>query len=90
MSYTRIIESGSYIYPTKNGIEVMFFPDEDLEFIPDTILDVILSKMPDEELQDRKLHGEYIIQLNSKQEKVVSGDKDFFEWRERNVKKISR
>lgn len=88
MSYTRIIEDGCYIFPEVNkaGIRVMIFPNEELDFIPDTILDVILSKMSEKELQDRKLHGQYIRKLladNQLQE--ASNNKDFFEWRKDNV-----
>ena len=44
MSYTRILEDGCYIYPNaeKAKVEIMFFPNEELNFIPDTILDVLL------------------------------------------------
>ena len=50
MSYARIIEDGCYIYPDteRAGIRIMFFPNEELDFIPDTILDFILFKMSDE------------------------------------------
>lgn len=88
MSYTRIIEDGCYIFPEVNkaGIRVMIFPNEELDFIPDTILDVILSKMSEKELKDRQLHGQYIRKLladNQLQE--ASNNKDFFEWRKDNV-----
>ena len=39
MSYTRINEDGCYIYPEseKAGIRIIFFPEEELDFIPDSI-----------------------------------------------------
>lgn len=88
MSYTRIIEDGCYIYPEVEsaGVRVMFFPNEELDFIPDTILDVILARMSEEELRERKLHGEYIRELLAKRDfNNASKNKDFFEWRENNV-----
>ena len=88
MSYTRINEDGCYIYPEseKAGIRIMFFPEEELDFIPDSILDVILSKMPEQELFERKKHGNYIknLILENKIDEI-SKNKDFFEWRKNNV-----
>lgn len=84
MSYTRIVEDGCYIYPItdKAGIKVELFPEE-LDFIPDSILDVILYKMSDKEIQERKMHGKEIIELLKldKYEEASSNKKDFFEWR---------
>ena len=88
MSYTKIVEDGCYIYPEIDnaGIRIVFFPNEELDFIPDTILDVILSKMSDKEIKDRKKHGEYIRSLLVDDKYyTLSKNKDFFEWRSKNV-----
>lgn len=92
MSYGRIVEDGCYIYPKvdSDGIEVVYFPDEELTFIPDSILDFILFKMSDKELSDRRIHGQYIKSLI---DNIESGNnladykknKDFFRWRDKNV-----
>lgn len=85
MSYARIIEDGCYIYPEIDaaGIRIMFFPNEELDFIPDNILDVILSKMSDAEIKERKEHGEYIrsLLLLDNKYSTLSKNKNFFEWR---------
>lgn len=92
MSYGRIMEDGCYIYPKidSNGIEVVYFPDEELNFIPDSILDFILFKMSDKELSARKAHGQYIKNLISDIESNdnlanYKNNKDFFKWRDKNV-----
>lgn len=87
MSYTRILEDGCYIYPEvdKAGIRIAFFPNEELDFIPDCILDIIILKMTDEELMQRKEHGKLIKELISNadlRERAIE-EKDFFKWREK-------
>lgn len=87
MSYTRILEDGCYIYPEagKAGIKIAFFPNEELNFIPDCILDIIISKMTDEELIQRRRHGNLIRELISKEnpKELAIEEKDFFKWREK-------
>lgn len=61
MSYTRFLEDGCYIYPEETGIRIMYFPNQELSFIPNSILDVILYKMSNEELQDRRKNGRLIL-----------------------------
>ena len=89
MSYARIIEDGCYIYPRsgKSGIQIELFPSEKLNFIPDTILDLLLYKMSDKELEERKMHGKEVrdMLLADKYEEATSEQKDFFEWRKKNV-----
>ena len=87
MSYTRILEDGCYIYPEseKAGIKIAYFPDEELDFIPDCIFDVLVSKMTEKELLQRKKHGEAIrnkISTNNLKE-LSTEEKDFFKWREK-------
>lgn len=83
MSYGRIVESGFYAYPEvdKAGIRIVYFPNEELNFIPDSILDTILYKMNDKELSDRIKHGKYIAEIIKDE---TSYEKDFFKWREKN------
>lgn len=90
MSYTRILEDGCYIYPEaeKAGIRIAFFPNEELDFIPDSILDVLISTMTEEEILQRKKHGEAIkkiISTNNLKNLSVE-EKDFFKWRKKNDK----
>lgn len=89
MSYARIIEDGCYIYPKsgKAGIQIELFPEEELNFIPDSILDLILYKMSDKELEERKKHGKEIRSLlkADRYEEASNEQKDFFEWRNNNV-----
>ena len=89
MSYARIIEDGCYIYPRaeKAGIQIELFPEEKLNFIPDSILDFILYKMSNQELEERRKHGKEIGNLlkTDKYEEASNEQKDFFEWRKKNV-----
>lgn len=89
MSYARIIEDGCYIYPItgKAGIQIELFCGEKLDFIPDSILDMLLYKMSDEEIQERRKHGKVVRDLLKKDiyEEAPSEQKDFFEWRKKNV-----
>lgn len=90
MSYVRIIEDGCYIYPDteRAGIRIMFFPNEELDFIPDTILDLILFKMSDEELIKRKQHGKVVKDWITKKDIIPLPEdkKDYFKWREKYAK----
>lgn len=86
MSYARVLEDGCYIYPNieKGGLQIDFFPLEELDFIPDSILDVILAKMSDKEINDRRKHGNYIRSLLIEEKyTTLKKDKDFFEWRDK-------
>lgn len=89
MSYARIIEDGCYIYPKsgKAGIQIELFPEEELNFIPDSILDLILYKMSNQELEERISHGKAIRDLlkTDRYEEASNEQKDFFEWRKKNV-----
>ena len=71
MSYTRILKDGCYIYPEETGIRIMFFPNEELDFIPNSILDVILYKMSDKELQSRKEQGKLVLKQMSEKNKTT-------------------
>lgn len=90
MSYKRITEDGCYIYPDaeKAGVRIMFFPDEELDFIPDTILDVLLSGMSNEELNERIQHGRVVRDwiIEGHPIPLPEDKKDFFKWREKYVK----
>ena len=91
MSYARIIEDGCYIYPDteRAGIRIMFFPNEKLDFIPDTILDVLLWGISDEELNERRQHGKIVrdwIVENYVFTPLPEDKKSFFKWREKYVK----
>nr|DAG70198.1 MAG TPA: hypothetical protein [Caudoviricetes sp.] len=89
MSYARIIEDGCYIYPKAEeaGIQIELFPEEELNFIPDSILDFILYKMSNQELEERRKHGKETGNLlkMDKYEEASNEQKDFFKWREKNV-----
>ena len=90
MSYARIIEDGCYIYPDteRAEIKIMFFPNEELDFIPDTILDFILFKMSDEELIKRKQHGKVVKDWITEKDIIPlpENKKDYFKWRGKYVK----
>lgn len=90
MSYKRITEDGCYIYPDteKAGVRIMFFPNEELDFIPDTILDVLLSGMSNEELNERIQHGRIVRDWIIKRYPIPLPEdkKDFFKWREKYAK----
>ena len=63
MSYIRPLENNSclYIYPEDGGIRFMTFPEHFNEMIPDEMLDVLLSKMSEDEILKRKQHGHYLL-----------------------------
>ena len=61
MSYGRILETGHYIWPDKNGIH---FDDE---YIPNETINVFLAKLYDyrrKEFKDRIKQGRRSIKLN--------------------------
>ena len=63
MSYIRPLEgnAGLYIYPEQGGINFCSFPQHNSFFLPDECLDILLSRMSDEELHKRKKHGNLLL-----------------------------
>lgn len=75
MSYIRALEynsAGLYIYPEDNRIRFMSFPEHNNETIPDEMLDVLLSKIPDDELERRRKHGAILLKA------LAEDDMDFY------------
>ncbi len=63
MSYIRPLENRSclYIYPEAGGVRFMTFPEHSDEVIADEMLDVLLSRMSEDEIIKRKQHGHYLL-----------------------------
>lgn len=63
MSYIRPLEdnAGLYIYPEDGGIRFASFPNRSGEVFPDEMLDILLLKMSDEEILNRRRHGLFLL-----------------------------
>lgn len=90
MSYARIIDDGFYVYPTDEGIQFDFVPMRGVErtFIPDVFLDLLLSKMRKEELEDRIKHGKELSKaIKNERYGEAYNKRNFFDWREQRCSK---
>ena len=83
MSYIRALHRGLglYIYPEDNGIRFASFPESTTTWFPDEMLDILLANMDNEELQQRKKHGDVLMDiLEKKNNKLWEENKNF--WKE--------
>jgi hypothetical protein len=65
MAYIRPLEyneAGLYIYPEYYGVNFLSFPNHSGEVIPDEMLDILLAKMKDNEIQKRRNHGNLLLE----------------------------
>ena len=80
MSYIRPLENNSclYIYPEEGGIRFMTFPDHSNETIPDEMLDILLARMSEKELLQRKQDGYILLKaLNNEDYDAYKKHKSF-------------
>ena len=63
MSYIRPLEgnAGLYIYPQSDGINFCSFPHYSGFVVPDECLDVLLARMDNEEVDERREHGKLLL-----------------------------
>ena len=84
MSYIRPLENNAclYIYPNiEGGVHFMAFPEHFNETIPDEMLDILLYKMSNEELERRRKHGSILLKaLNEEDFDAYKTNKNF--WKE--------
>jgi hypothetical protein len=74
MAYMRPLDddAGLYFFPDDEGIRFLCFPQHSGETIPDEMLDILLSKMSNEEIARRKKHGDVLLKL------LKNGDNDTY------------
>lgn len=85
MSYIRPLEDnlGLYIYPEDKGIRFMSFPQHNNEIVLDEMLDILLSKMSTEEINERRHHGIFLLSTLSNQDyDMFKRNKGFFNYKE--------
>lgn len=83
MSYIRPLEhnAGLYIYPESGGIRFLSFPEKSDIIFPDEMLDILLLKMSNEEILNRRKHGQFLLESLEKEDfNTFSDNKDF--WKE--------
>lgn len=86
MSYIRPLENdaGLYIYPEDYQIRFIGFPENPDVTISDEMLDILLYKISNNELERRKEHGKFLLRtLEDKDINTYNKNKNF--WKEDRI-----